>query len=142
MASSIDLLDESGTASSWNKYVEFQTQSGVTYAGYQVFVLPTSIPASSITSIQVQVNYQGPVAGTQVWTWQIYDWVHGTYVTVGSNSGAPEWGAWKILVLNVPGTLSSYVRSIDGQIRVQLLSNNSADNADIDYESVVVRYQQ
>jgi glycosyl hydrolase family 114/Kelch motif protein len=134
VATSIDLLDESSTASDWNKYVEFQGK----YTGYQVFTLPTSIAPSAVKSIQIQVNYQGPATASQTWTWQIYDWVNAAYVTVGTNAGAPDWGAWKLLTFTVPGTLSNYIRSSDGQIRVQLVSNNSADAADIDYEAVIV----
>jgi hypothetical protein len=136
VATSIDLLDESGTQNVWSKYVEFD---GL-YAGYQVFTLPTSIAPTSVTNIQMEVNYQGPATSTQTWTWEIYDWIHATYVTVGTNAGASDWGAWKILTFNVSGTLSNYVRSTDGQMRVQLLSNNSADSADIDYEAIVVTY--
>jgi hypothetical protein len=136
VATSMDLLDESGTQNDWSKYVEFD---GL-YAGYQVLTLPTSIAPSSVTNIQVEVNYQGPATSAQTWTWEIYDWIHATYVTVGTNAGASDWGAWKILTFNVSGTLSNYVRSTDGQMRVQLVSNNSADSADIDYEAIVVTY--
>ena len=86
----------------------------------------------------MKVNYQGPDSSTQTWTWQIYDWVHSSYVTIGTNAGAPSWGAWTILTFNVGGTLSNYIRPSDGQIRLQLLSNNNFDNTDIDYEAVVV----
>ena len=134
VASSIDLLDESGTANIWNKYVEFQGK----YAGYQVFNLPVGIAPSAVKSIQIQFNYQGPATASQTWTWQIYDWVNAAYVTVGTNTGAPDWGAWKLFTFTVPGTLSNYVRSSDGQVRIQLLSNNAADAADIDYEAVIV----
>ncbi|MGA8309619.1 MAG: hypothetical protein WB755_06290, partial [Terriglobales bacterium] len=134
VASSIDLLDESGTSNIWNKYVEFQGK----YAGYQVFNLPVGIAPSAVKSIQIQFNYQGPATASQTWTWQIYDWVSAAYVTVGTNTGAPDWGAWKLFTFTVPGTLSNYVRSSDGQVRIQLLSNNAADAADIDYEAVIV----
>ena len=134
VASSIDLLDESGTANIWNKYVEFQGK----YAGYQVFNLPVGIAPSAVKSIQIQVNYQGPATASQTWTWQIYNWVSAAYVTVGTNASAPDWGAWKLLTFTVPGTMSNYIRSSDGQVRIQLLSNNSADAADIDYEAVIV----
>ncbi len=133
-ASSIDLLDESGTASKWNKYVEFDGK----YAGYQVFTLPSGVAPAAVKSIQVKVNYQGPATSTQTWTWQIYNWVSGTYVPIGTNAGAPDWGSWKLLTFTVPGTLSNYIRSSDRQLRCQLLSNNSADVADIDYEAVVI----
>jgi hypothetical protein len=136
VATSIDLLDESGTANTWSKYVEFD---GL-YTGYQVFSLPPSISPSSVTNLQITVNYQGPATSSQTWTWQVYDWVHSTYVTAGTNGGAPDWGAWKILTFSVPGTSSDYVNGSNGQIRVQLVSNNSADSVDIDYEALVVTY--
>jgi hypothetical protein len=59
---------------------------------------------------------------------------------MGTNAGAAEWGAWKILTFTVPGTLANYVNANTGQIRIQLSSNNSSDAADIDYEAVVVTY--
>ncbi len=136
LATSIDLLDESGTENIWNKYVEFD---GL-YTGYQVFTLPTTIAPSSVTNMQIEVNYQGPSAPNQTWTWQIYNWATADYVTVGTNAGAPEWGAWTILTFSVPGTLSNYVNSTNGQVRIQLSSNNSSDSADIDYEAVIVSY--
>ena len=77
------------------------------------FTLPTSIAASSVTNIQIQINYQSPTSGSQTWTWKIYDWVHSAYITVGTNAGAPEWGAWKLLTFSVSGTLSHYIRSSD-----------------------------
>lgn len=104
------------------------------------FTLPTSIAASSVTNIQIQINYQSPTSGSQTWTWKIYDWVHSAYITVGTNAGAPEWGAWKLLTFSVSGTLSHYIRSSDGQVRVQLVSTNSSDSADIDYQLVAVVY--
>jgi N-terminal glycosyl-hydrolase-114-associated domain/Kelch motif/Galactose oxidase, central domain len=136
VASSIDILDESGTTNTWNKYVEFD---GL-YAGYQVFTLPTTIAASSVTNMQVEVNYQGPSAANQTWTWSIYNWTTAAYVTVGTNAGAPDWGAWTILTFTVPGTLSNYVNPSNGQIWIQLSSNNSSDSADIDYEAVIATY--
>lgn len=60
VASSIDLLDESGTTNTFSKYVEFNTNQNAIYAGYQLFTLPTSIAPSSVTAIQVKANYQGP----------------------------------------------------------------------------------
>ena len=138
--SALGALDQSGTASSWTKYVEFDPKSGATYAGYQTFVLPTSTSPSLLKSIQVQANYQGPAAGTTMWTWQIFNWTSGTWITVGNNAGAPDWGSWKLLSFGVSGTLSNYVRTSDGAVMVQLLSNNSKDSADIDYEAVVVTY--
>ena len=136
--SALGLLDESGSSGTWAKYVEFDPKSGSTYAGYQTFVLPTTTAPSSLKTMQIQVNYQGPASSGTTWTWQLYNWTSATWVTVGTNAGAPDWGAWKLLSFSVPGTLSSYVRSSDGAMMVQMLSNNAKDSADIDYEAVVV----
>jgi hypothetical protein len=136
VASSLDVLDESGTQNVWNKYVEFD---GL-YSGYQIFTLPSTVAVSSVTNMQVQVNYQGPSSANQTWTWSIYNWSSAAYVTLGTNAGATEWGAWKILTFTVPGTLANYVNASTGQIRIQLSSNNSSDAVDIDYEAVVVTY--
>jgi hypothetical protein len=140
VASSIDLLDESGTTNTFSKYVEFNTNQNAVYAGYQLFTLPTSIAPSSVTAIQVKANYQGPATATQTWTWQLFNWSTNSYVTVGTNAGAPAWGSWTILTFNATGTLANYVRTSDGQIKVQVSSNNASDAADLDYEAVVVTY--
>jgi hypothetical protein len=140
VATSINLLDESGTTNTFSKYVEFNTNLNAVYVGYQLFTLPTSIAPSSVTAIQVKVNYMGPATATQTWTWQLFNWATNTYVTVGNNAGAPAWGAWTILTFNAGGTPANYVRSSDGQIKVQLVSNNAGDAADIDYEAVLVTY--
>ena len=137
--STLGIMDESGLANDWNNYIEFYGQSvSTSYTGYTSYTLPTSITPTSVTSIQVQADYRGPSTPNQVWTWKIYDWVHGAYVTIGDNTFAPSWGSWKVLNFNVWGNLANYIRTSDGAIRVQLLSNNSADNANIDYEAVVV----
>jgi hypothetical protein len=140
VATTIDLLDESGYNPVSGKYVDFWAASaGKTYAGYRVYTLPSSIAPSSITNLQVEVNYQGPSHSKQVWTWQIFNWVTNSYVTVGNNSAVTQsWYEWQILNFNVPGTLASYVRTSDGQVRVQLVSNNIADDTYIDYEAVIV----
>lgn len=136
--SAIGLLDSSGTGNSWNKYVEFGVSRSVPYAGYQSFQLPAAIAPSRITGLQVKVNYQGPNAATQAWTWRLYNWSTGSYVTVGSNAAAPSWGAWTMLQFNASGLLASYVNPATREIRVQLTANNVADAADIDYEALVV----
>jgi glycosyl hydrolase family 114 len=140
VATSIDLLDESGYNPVSGKYVPFLAATkGVNYAGYRVYTLPTSIAPSAITAIQVQANYQGPKHSSQVWAWQIYNWSTNSYVAIGDNTAVTQsWYAWQILTFNVTGTLANYVRSSDGQIRVQLTSNNHSDDTYIDYEAVVV----
>ena len=136
---SMQVQDQSGTANNWNKYVEFG--SGL-YAGYRSYTLPASISPSSVATIGVKVNYRGPNKATQQWTWKIYDWTTGTYVTIGDNSLAPNWGAWTMLTFGVNGTLANYIQPSTYAIRIQVVSNNVSvsDAANIDYEAVVISY--
>ena len=136
VATSIDLLDETGTASNFNKYLEL---TGL-YAGYRSYTLSTTIAPSSVTALQVQVNYRGPAKAGQTWTWKIFNWSTSSYVTIGDNAAAPSWGAWMLLSFNVTGTLANYVRTSDGRMQVQVVSNNSSDSADLDYEAIVATY--
>src|SRR5262245_45097370 len=46
--------DLSGTTDGWDRYVEFSGR----YDGYLSYALPDSLAASSITGIQVKVNYR------------------------------------------------------------------------------------
>jgi hypothetical protein len=134
----LDVRDQSGTPNDWNRYVEFWGQpAGTAYAGYTGFTLPGSVAPSSITGLQVQVNYQGPAAGTQIWMWSLYNWASSSWVSIGTNAAAPDWGVWTLLSFAAGGTLADYVSST-GALRLQLTSNNASDNADIDYEAIVV----
>lgn len=138
VATSIAIQDLSGTTDTWAKYVEFGPNGSQKYDGYQSFTLPTSIPPSNVTGIQVKVNYRGPSSSTQTWTWKIYNWATSSYTTIGTNAAAPSWGSWTVLNFTVGGSLANYVRSSDGKIQIGLSSNNTADSADLDYEAVVV----
>jgi hypothetical protein len=136
----LEALDEDGIVVNPLRYVQFKAKSAATtYAGYRTYTLPASVTPSAIAAIGVQANYEGPAKSTQTWTWQIFDWVLNGYVTVGDNYLAPPHGPWTILAFNVGGNnLANYVRASDRQIRLQLISNNSADDAYLDYEAVVV----
>jgi hypothetical protein len=97
------------------------------------------VTAASVVAIQVLVNYQGPARPIQTWTWQIFDWVHNGFVTVGDNFFAPQSKPWTVLNFNIGGNnIADYVRGADNQIRLQTLSSNAAGDADIDYEALVV----
>jgi hypothetical protein len=125
--------DQSGTQDDWNKYVEFKTN----YAGYRTYTLPSSVAPANVTSIQVSVNYRGPATAQQTWTWSLYNWTTSSWTSVGTNASAPSWGSWKLLTFTASTGASSFVNS-SGTIRVQVKANNSADSADIDYESLLV----
>ncbi len=141
VGSSIDVLDESGTTNTWSKYVQFQSRtSGIAYAGTRNYNLPTSIAPGSITNIQVKVNYLGPLTSVQTLTWSIYNWSTNSWVSIGTNAGVQGWAGWTIFSLQPTGTIANYVRASDGLIQLRTVSNNTADDANIDYEAVLVTY--
>jgi uncharacterized protein YkwD len=89
--------------------------------------------------LQVKVNYKGPSPATQRWNWKLYDWQSGTWVQIGSNSGV-KVNVWKVLTFKASGYLTRFVDS-NGDIRVQLISNNAGKNAKIDMQFVRITYQ-
>ena len=125
--------DQSGSQDDWNKYVEFIGA----YNGYRTYSLPSAVDADDVTGIEVSVNYRGPATAQQTWTWSLYNWSSSSWTSVGSNASAPSWGSWKQLNFASPSNASSFVNS-SGDIRVRLAANNSADAANVDYESLTV----
>jgi fibronectin type 3 domain-containing protein len=142
VATTIDILDESGGAIDSSKNIWFGGYNAQTYyTGTQNFTLPTSISPNSVTGLQVAVNYIGPTTSIQTWNWAIYNWSTNAWVSIGSNaSDTAGWAQWTTFNFTVTGTLANYVRSSDGLIQLQLSSNNANDNCQIDYEAIVVTY--
>ena len=142
VASSIDLLDESGANPIAGKYVDFWGASaGVNYAGYRTYTLPSFISPAAISAMQIKINYQGPKWSKQQWTWQIYNWSTGAYVAIpnaNNSTVTADWDSWHLWSFPISGTFANYVRSSDRQIRIQVLSNNHADDTYIDYEALLV----
>jgi hypothetical protein len=130
--------DQSGSQNDWNKYVEFTTPGTAKYAGYRTYTVPSSVTLSTINALQVKANFLGPTVTSQKWTWRIYNWSTASWVVLGDNTGA-SWSSWKAFTFNATGTLANYVSS-SRQIRIRIDSNNVADNADLDYEAVVITH--
>lgn len=133
--SNLVVKDQSGTADTFSKYVEFTTTS-TGYAGYRQYTLPSSITPTSVTDITVAANYKGPTKAEQTWTWALYNWSTSSWTTLGTNIGASSW-VWKSFTFASPVSASSYVSSA-GAVRVQLSSTSGVDNALLDYEAITV----
>ncbi len=136
--SNLATLTESGTNDNWDAYVEFQTPGTSLYSGYQGFTLSSNIAASAISLMSLQINFRGPLSSYQVWTWSIYNWRAASWVKVGTNATAKDW-AWTLITLNVPSPFARYVNS-SHQLRLRLQSSNARDDADIDYEAILIGY--
>jgi endoglucanase len=135
-AATLDINDQSGSQWATSKIVQFN--AGSSYSGYESYTLPASISPSSITAVQLKVNYSGACYANQVWTWSLWNWVTNAYVAVGNNNGVACWGNWAMLTFNVSGTPASYVRSSDRYMQVGLTANNGVDGMAEDYEALVV----
>lgn len=133
----LHLQDQAGTQNDWNKYVELLTPGSAKYIGYRSYTLPAAIDPATITAIQLKANYLGPVKSYQSWTWTIYNWSTKQWVSIGDNNGALAW-QWKLFTFNVGGTLKNYINSSTREMQVRLQSNNTKDNMDLDYETLLV----
>ena len=134
--SNLQQLDAEGMSNNPNTYVQFQAKTaGVAYSGYRSYTVPVS---SSITALQVVVDYRGPALANQSWTWAIYDWVYGGWVTLGNNAKAFSWGPWSVWNFNMGAPFANYINSSTGEVRIQVSSNNTADDMDLDYEALII----
>ena len=136
--SNLTLRDQSGAQNTWTKYVEFQPPSE-RYFGYRSYTLDPSIDPASLTSLDVKANFLGPTQQAQAWRWRLYNWSSRSWEWLGDNSGA-GWNAWTLLSFSAGGNLADYV-SAAGEIRVRTDFKDVSDNADLDYEAVVVDYE-
>jgi hypothetical protein len=133
----LSVMDQTGSDDNWNSYVEFTTP-GVAYSGFQTFKLPAYITASKITALILHVNFRGPIASTQTWSWQIYDWGSARWIALGNNTSAPDW-IWTEKTFTIPSPFARYVNG-QRQIRIRLKSNNAVDDFDLDYEALEITY--
>jgi len=135
---SLKVQDQTGAQDDPSKYVLFSTPSVISQ-GYFTYKFPSTVPLTNMTHLQIRVNFKGPNAATQRWTWKLYDWEVGSWVKVGDNSGVKA-NVWSTLTLNAKDYLSRFVRS-NRDIRVQLISGNTDRNAKIDMQFVKIIYQ-
>src|SRR5262249_25143932 len=142
---SMRILDEQRGGTNPSKFVQLRAKTAkTTYAGYRTYTLPASVNPDSVIAIEVQANYLGPAKSVQTWTWQIYDWRQKAYLSVGDNFFAPNNspsndGPWTILSFNIGGNnLANYVNG-SRQIRLRTVSNNTAGDADLDYEALILK---
>ncbi len=132
----LNVQDQSGSQNDFNKYVEFTTPGTAKYVGYRKYTVPASVTLSTVSSLQVKTNFLGPLVTDQKWTWRIYNWSTSTWSVLGDNTGG-SWAAWKAFTFSASGTLANYV-SGTREIRIRIDSSNVADDADLDYEAVVL----
>ncbi len=122
--------DQSGFDDVWSNYVEFTpAPSGVT--AIFNYNLPDAFPLSSLSGLQLEVNYKGQVATAQKWTFALFDQTTRTWVIVGSNSFASDW-QWSPGSLAVSGNLSRFFNS-SRKIQLRYMTSSAIDASALDY---------
>ncbi len=122
--------EQSGTADDWNTYLEFAPASTGSAAVF-TFTVPSTVNVSSITSIKVLTNYKGPGLSTQQWSFLLYDYAAGKWVSVGTNSLAGTW-TWTSFDLTATGILSRFI-STTKKVSLRYETSTAVDSSDIDY---------
>lgn len=128
--------DQSGTLDTPSAYVLFGTPTTI-YDGYFDFGLPAGVPASALKTLQVRVNYKGLPGSKQLWTLKLYNWSTAKWIVVGNTKTAKN-GIWTSYAFNVK-TPARFAGSA-GNLRLELISNNVAGDARIDYAGLVAQY--
>jgi cysteinyl-tRNA synthetase len=127
----LKILDQSGTQSTWSRYVEFYSRKGgnATECTYR---LPTGLSTGSITELRVHVNYKGPQQSEQRWAWALQD-RSGSWVSVGDNGAAGNW-RWTEMIFAVPGNPADYIAN--GTLKLLYRSTQAVDASDLDYQVI------
>ena len=134
--STLSLLQQTGSGDIPAAYVSLQTPNTV-YFGYHSFRLPEDTRPDLISTMLLQLNFKGPTSVSQVWTWSVYDWNSGQWITLGDSIGAKP-NEWKTILFQIRQPRRYF--SSSGDIRIQVKSNNADGDAKIDYEGIHITY--
>lgn len=131
----LQTLDGTGLSDSASCVQFYSKTAGSAYMGYRSYFITQN---SSVTALQVLANFRGPSSDKQVWTWKIYDWVFNDWVPLGTNAMAFDHGPWTVLNFKIGSPFHHYINAATGELRIGCSSNNSADDASLNYEAAVV----
>lgn len=134
---SLAVQDQSGTDDTPSAYVLFKTP-GKKYIGFRLFSLPAEIRAKLVSSAVLHVNFKGPAATQQVWTWSIYNWKAGRWIRLGNSSTATA-DSWNTLSFPI-ANIVPYVNGTN-KVRIRIASSNARADAKLDYEALHITYE-
>ena len=130
----LSVADQSGTDDNPARYVTFTTPTSV-YTGMQTFQLPAGVVKTSVATMNLVVNYKGPLSSAQKWTWSMYDFSRQIWIGVGTNADAISATTWARLEFPVANPANMINAS--GEIRVMLKSSSLSGDARVDYEAIL-----
>ncbi len=126
---SLGLLQQKGTADDPASYINFQTPNSL-YNGYVVYVLPGNFTVKQLSGMALEVNYKAPAPSAQKWIISIYDWKAKKWIKLGETKVSSDI-EWRSHVFMLPN-FRRYI-SPQGELRVQLRSNNANGDAKVDF---------
>jgi cysteinyl-tRNA synthetase len=115
-----------GTNDVWTNYVELAPATHIV-CNYN---LPAGVGANTVAALALDVNYRGPTAGWQLWTFQVLDTVTGSWVSLGDNTFATGW-VWTKQTLTFPAPASRFF-SASGLLQIRYGTDSSADASTLD----------
>lgn len=122
--------DQSGTADTWNNYLEFSPGTADAQATF-TFVVPSSLTPAQLQTLTLVSNYKGPQKSSQSWSFQLYDVVGSRWVAIGDNQAAAEW-SWSTLAFSPVAAAQNFV-SATGEITLRFMTKTAVDSCDLDY---------
>ena len=128
--SALKVKDQSGTADTWTRYLEFTPRSDGLSATF-TFTLPDTVDAAQIGSLTLQANYKGSVASVMRWGFELYDAARGSWVPATDNQDATNW-TWTGLTSAAQSASARFV-SGSRQLKVRMSTASAADSCDLDY---------
>jgi hypothetical protein len=136
--SKLEVKDQSGQADNWSKYIDFQPNSN-RYQGNIYFYLPDDVDKSDVTQIKIKTNFKGWSYSKQKWYWKLRNFSTNKWVTIGKNTFAQDWvWAEKSWVR----TSTDFIKSSNGEIRLQYRSNNDRENSNLDYLIIEITVEE
>ena len=126
--------DQTGRNNNAKAYLLLTTPK-VVYDGTQVFNVPASIQKTTLTGMQLKVNFWVPTSGTQKWAWSIFNWKNQSWTLVGTATTTTAWTMLKFDIANP----QQYVND-SNEIQVEVRSSDASGDAKIDYEAIHLSY--
>lgn len=130
-------LEQSGVDNNANAFVNFQTPRGI-YFGYHSYYIPNDIQTNLVSSLLLQINFNGPDSSTQIWSWSIYDWTSKLWIDLGGTAGATpdQWNSITFRIKNFQRFISP-----EHEIRIRLMSSNAVNDLKVDYAALHITYR-
>jgi len=123
--------DQSGTADSWGKYIEFYpARSG--YTGEFSF----KATLGSITKLSLDANFKGLSSNQQAWQFSIYNHRTKSFVDLAGNTSVTPW-QWSSITGTLSGASTDYMSSAK-DIRIRFKTASNEDVCDLDYLALSV----